>query len=533
MGEVNEYQPIRIEENGIIIESYQGIELPYRNKESLEIMSGDENEHEHDKFHLEDEESWTLVRLLFRQGFPIIGSYFIWYLGSFINMTFAGHYGYSEGNSVVLAGVALSNMFASVTLISILVGMSSAVETLASQNNGAKNYKEVGYVLQRSIVIMMLISAPLAVLWWKAHHIFLAVGIAPDVAEVIKNYLSIRVFAIPNTVVAICYEKYVFAIGVSRPSLIANISQNIVLLSLDYLFVFHFGWSYHCLAYAWVASEVTNASVQYLLSLKFVAVQRTLQPWSKECLRNWKEFITLGVPGAMMICSEWWAYEILTFIAASLGTTAVAAQAIVLQTISLIYMIPMGLGIAVSAVTGNLLGAGRVQLALRFAKLSLMSIIVVELIIGVFLYLFGAYYMAMYTSDKEILAVVVSMIPILSVATCIDGLQTVGSGVLRGAGKQWVGAVANIVSFYVIGIPLSIVLCFYTPLQVRGLMFGVYCGAAFQDCVLWYNIFCRQAEIFTVTTIEPYHNETMLPSSPCHSPHIHARSRTLSDDNYF
>jgi hypothetical protein len=47
-------------------------------------------------------------------------------------------------------------MFANVSCLSILIVMSSAVEILGSQHNGAGNYKEVGIVLQRSILILMI-----------------------------------------------------------------------------------------------------------------------------------------------------------------------------------------------------------------------------------------------------------------------------------------------------------------------------------------------------------------------------------------
>lgn len=48
--------------------------------------------------------------------------------------------GESQG-TVTFAGISLANMYANVTGFALLVGMSSAVETLASQQNGAKLYE--------------------------------------------------------------------------------------------------------------------------------------------------------------------------------------------------------------------------------------------------------------------------------------------------------------------------------------------------------------------------------------------------------
>ena len=57
-------------------------------------------------------------------------------------------------------------------------------------------------------------------------------------------------------------------------------------------------------------------------------------------------------------------------------------------------------------------------------------------------------------------------------------------GVLRGAGKQFIGAVANLIAFYAIGLPMAWILCFIFRLGVRGLMMGISFGTFFQVVVL-------------------------------------------------
>ena len=54
------------------------------------------------------------------------------------------------------------------------------------------------------------------------------------------------------------------------------------------------------------------------------------------------EFFKLGFPGMLMLCSEWWAYEVLTVMAGVLGKEEVSAQAILMQILSLSFMVPLG-----------------------------------------------------------------------------------------------------------------------------------------------------------------------------------------------
>jgi MATE family multidrug resistance protein len=81
--------------------------------------------------------------------------------------------------------------------------------------------------------------------------------------------------------------------------------------------------------------------LQVVLCLHYEEVRRTLRPPSWRALTEWPAFLSLAAPGTVMICSEWWAYEILTLFAGLLGTSEVAAQTIILQTSTMAYTVMM------------------------------------------------------------------------------------------------------------------------------------------------------------------------------------------------
>jgi hypothetical protein len=92
----------------------------------------------------------------------------------------------------------------------------------------------------------------------------------------------------------------------------------------------------------------------------------------------------------------------------------------------------------------------------------------------------------------------------------IDAIQGVISGILRGAGKQLLGAVFNLFAFYVIGLPLSFYFCFYTPFGVNGLMLGISGGVIIQDIACGYLLYCCQDYIFPVDAVESKSTFTIL-----------------------
>jgi hypothetical protein len=74
------------------------------------------------------------------------------------------------------------------------------------------------------------------------------------------------------------------------------------------------------------------------------------------------------------------------------------------------------------------------------------------------------------------------------------------AGVLRGAGKQFIGAVANIVAFYAIGLPMAWFFCFNCNYGVKGLMSGIACGTLFQVIVLVFLIIGCEGYIYSIGT---------------------------------
>jgi MATE family multidrug resistance protein len=83
-----------------------------------------------------------------------------------------------------------------------------------------------------------------------------------------------------------------------------------------------------------------------------------------------------------------------------------------------------------------------------------------------------------YTSAPEVVAVAAALIPIAGVFQVFDGLQVVAAGVLRGAGDTRASLVANVLGFWLAGMPVSLLLGFRAGQGVVGLWWGFVTGLA-------------------------------------------------------
>jgi MATE family multidrug resistance protein len=84
----------------------------------------------------------------------------------------------------------------------------------------------------------------------------------------------------------------------------------------------------------------------------------------------------------------------------------------------------------------------------------------------------------LYTPDPEVWGLAATLIPVAGIFQIFDGLQAVGSGVLRGVGDTFAPMLVNLVGFWLIGLPISLYLAFPGGLGPLGLWWGIAAGLA-------------------------------------------------------
>lgn len=172
-------------------------------------------------------------------------------------------------------------------------------------------------------------------------------------------------------------------------------------------------------------------------------------------------FTRLALLGFIHVGTEWWAFEIVALTAGRLGTVSLAAQSAIMTADQVMNTIPFGIGVAASSRVGNLLGA-RNALGARRASVSAagLSVLAGALILAVLMStknVFGR----IFGDDQDMINLVSKVLPFVALFQIADGLNGSCGGALRGMGKQWVGALVNIVAYYCAGLPVGIYLAFH------------------------------------------------------------------------
>ncbi|XP_063809940.1 multidrug and toxin extrusion protein 2-like isoform X5 [Pseudophryne corroboree] len=354
---------------------------------------------------------WSEVREQCLVAGPVCLSQLMEYLISIVSSIFCGHLGKIELDAVTLA-VAVIN----VTGISVGSGLASACDTLMSQTYGGKNLKRVGTILQRGILILMLFCFPCWAVFINTEHLLLLCGQNPDVARLTQTYVMIFIPALPAIFLYQLQIRYLQSQGIMWPQVITGLVVNLTNVAVNAIFIY--GLNLGVLGGAW-ANTISHYALTGVL-LGYIILRKlhlsTWGGWSRDCLQEWGAFVRLAIPSMLMVCIEWWSFEIGGFLA---GFCAL--------------------------LTSSLMAALK----------------------NVIAYIF--------TNDREIAALVSRIMLIVAPFHLFDAVAGTCGGILRGAGKQKIGAITNAVGYYLLGLPIGISLMFAAKLGVVGL----WCGMIF------------------------------------------------------
>ncbi|XP_061558720.1 multidrug and toxin extrusion protein 1-like [Phycodurus eques] len=416
--------------------------------------------------------------LLLKLAGPVFISQLMSFLISFVSLVFCGHLGKTE-----LAGVALAIAVINVTGISIGSGLASACDTLISQTYGGGNLKLVGVILQRGILILLLSCFPCWAVMLNTQPLLLAVGQSTDIARLSQLYVNIFMPALPAAFMYQLQGRYLQNQGIMWPQVISGAACNVFNAIINYVFL-------GVLELGVAGSAAANAISQYsLMVFLFVYMnarglhKATWDGWSLDSLREWGPFLRLAVPSMLMMCLEWWLYEIASFLAGLISEVELGAESILYQLAVMVFMFPTGFSIAASICVGNALGAGNTERAKLCGKVSVTCALVVSCFTGAFLAISRNVIAYIFTTDKDIVAKVANVLKMYSVSHVADSLAAVMGGIVRGAGKQMVGAACSLVGYYMVGFPIGVSLM----LPVNMGIFGLWAG--FLVCVVLQALF--------------------------------------------
>lgn len=380
-----------------------------------------------------------------------------------------------------LAGMALGGVVFHLTyLISMALVMS--VSPLAAQAVGAGNKGRSAVVARHGLLLAAVLSLPAMAVVYLAGPLLGNLGQDPTVVAGASEYLRAVAPGLLGAIVMVALRGFLEGYGNTRPIMVIAFLGVLLNVTANEILIFgRLGAPALGLAGAGYATSITYT----LMALALIAYVRLAYP-SEPVFGDWRvidgrllrELLTVGWPIALTL-----GFEVGLFAAASLvmgyfGDAPLAGHQIAMQTVSMTFMVPLGIGIATGIRVGHAAGRGDplgvrragwtgIILAAGFMVLSATVFLAVPRgIVGIYLDLDLA-------ANAPVIAYAVTFLALGGVFQIFDGVQVAAVGALRGLKDTRVPMFFTLLAYWLVGMPVGLVFAFVLDLGPRGMWFGL------------------------------------------------------------
>ncbi len=399
-----------------------------------------------------------------------------------VDTMMVGHFSRTD-MAAVAAGHGVSFLFMAAGM-----GVLMALDPIISQAVGAGDSSGIRRAVQRSLVLASLMSLPLMLLHLPAEQYLTWLHQPESVTPIARNYIHTLTFGVPAFLGFVALRQTLQAMGMIRPLIVTIIATNLLNVVLNAMLIH--GWAGGPALGAVGCGWATSVSRWFMLGGIVFAAWPVLGPMLRRFEAAafdgpalWKSFL-LGVPIAAQFLFEISAFNGVTFAMGIIGEIPQAANAAVLTVASLSFMVPLGIAMAGSVRVGYGIGKGDMDASRRAGTVALCAGVVVMTVSALLMFAFPEELARLFTDDADVITVFLVIIPFAAAFQVFDGVQVVATGVLRGLADVRMPAVWNLVAYWVIAMPLGLLLTFKYDWGARGLWVGLVVGLGIVAVVL-------------------------------------------------
>lgn len=274
---------------------------------------------------------------------------------------------------------------------------------LTAQALGAQDHGEVAASLGRALLIAVAVGAALIILQWPIRGIaFALLDASTDVETLARGYFDIRIWAAPATLAS--YALFGWFIGLGRTDIgfALQLVLNVVNAALDLLFVLGFGWGVQGVAAGTVIAEVTAAVVGGVLAWRLLRQRGWRAPLARMLVAD-KIKRTLAANVDILLRTLCLIMVLVWFVAngAAESDAVLAANAVLLNCVSVAAFFLDGLAFAAEALVGRAVGAAQRAAFLTAVRLTTFWAVAIAVVISVMLLVLGPAIIDRLTVDES------------------------------------------------------------------------------------------------------------------------------------
>ncbi|HEY3799902.1 MAG TPA: MATE family efflux transporter [Caulobacteraceae bacterium] len=359
-----------------------------------------------------------------------------------------------------LGFMALAWAAAAVVLNSSM-GLLSGVQVMTSRALGAGDRPAAGAALRRGLVYGLWVGVLAAgALILGMPPILDALRLQGGLAEGARAPLLMLAVSMPSFAISSAAASWLEGLGRMTPPLVMMWMANVLNLGLDLVLV-PGGFGIPTMGAAGAtAATLIGRTVLALASLAYIALMpdaRALGVFRKPLPSRADEIDQrrVGYGAAASGFFEVTAFSAMSVIAGWISATTVAAWAVSLNVLALVFMVPLGISTATAVMVAQAYGAQDRAALHRAAVLGFGVTAVVGVVFGVLIAPTAGLIAPLYTTDRATIVMAAGALLLTCVFFLPDGLQVVVAQSLRARGDVAVPTLTHLMSYAVVMVPLA------------------------------------------------------------------------------
>ncbi len=384
-----------------------------------------------------------------------------------------------------LTGVAIGNSLW-IPIFLFVLGVLNAQQPLISGFNGGRQHHRIMPIAWHGIYFALFAATAAILILNNLDGLLVTLQLNAQPAQITSGYLFAFSWGIPALLLIIALRGLTDGLGHTRIIMVFTLISVTINTPLNYIFIFGklgmpamggvgCGW----------ATAISNwiSLFALLIYLHRAAAFKQFRLWSHRIRLqkiHMQELLRLGIPIGFTIFVEAIMFSVIALLLAPLGSVIIAGHQIALNIVSVLFMVPLSMGMALTLRISFLIGAGQPDCARLVARSSIFMALTMALSFALLLMSNRVFITSFYSTETRVLETAVHLLWFGAIFQIADVLQVNFISALRGFKDTKIPMIIMLLSFWVIGVPLGYILTFtdwlFPAMGAAGFWIGLIAG---------------------------------------------------------
>jgi MATE family multidrug resistance protein len=415
------------------------------------------------------------ARPMIRLALPLVLAELGWMTMAIVDTMMVGR---QADSAVAIGAVSLGSiLFNSAAIFG--TGLMLGLDTLVSHSYGAGDVEDCHRSLVNGVYLSLAITPVLMGVIRLFEPLLRSLDIQASVLNQAIPYLRTLNWGTLPLLLYFVFRRYLQGMNLAKPVMFALVSANLVNLAGNWALVYgHLGFR----AMGTVGSGWSTCFARTYMMAVLLAYALYYDHRNRTGLRNaarlpsmprvWR-LVYLGLPAATQFGLEVGVFAVATALIGRLGAVALASHQVALNTASFTYMVPLGISAAAAVRVGQALGRQDAHAASRAGWTAMLLGTGFMGCMAVAFLVVPRAIVRIYTADPALIPPASALLFVAAFFQLFDGMQTVATGALRGAGDTRTPMLCHLCFYWLVGLPLGAYLCFRVGYGAPGMWAGL------------------------------------------------------------